>query len=308
MTTKQDIPIPQVFDDLARHAGQFADGVQRLRLSDDRGAVVSTEAQRFATLVRGAVDAMARPPAKGVGTGSVDQLAHDIAPAVETLGHMIEGFRRDAAADLAVLPDQNDLEIGMNLLAQAPEEVLRLVQLTAAQPWAHPSHERTDLRQCLVNAGVPVEQIDNGGPGTIKILFVAIIVLLIRTRPDMASTLIVLIVVVFRIDDGANGPKKKYCPCPGGQDGDGGGDDGGSGGGGGGAPVKCGDVVTVEAFGDAAQPAESALQAFRNGAAQAAERCPKQCPPKVVDVQTGPAMPLGNGQFRTKGTYLFRCT
>ena len=42
-----------------------------------------------------------------------------------------------------------------------------------------------------------------GGPGTIKILIV--LVLIIRTRPDLSVTLIAVIVVVLRTDDAGQG-------------------------------------------------------------------------------------------------------
>ena len=62
---------------------------------------------------------------------------------------------------------------------------------------------RTTDAECLSGLGVPSEAIDSGGPGTIKILI--ILVLIIRTRPDLSVTLIAVIVVVLRTDDAGQG-------------------------------------------------------------------------------------------------------
>lgn len=115
MTSKTHPPVPAEFQALARHCDQFSQAVQSLVYADDRGTVLAAEATRFARLSGAAVQALARPPTKGMPVGSLPELARDIGPAIDLLGDLIAGFRRNSAAGVAVLPHQNDLQIGMEL-------------------------------------------------------------------------------------------------------------------------------------------------------------------------------------------------
>lgn len=299
MTSKTDMTIPPEFDLFVRSARRFSAGLNSMVFPDDRGVAVSTEAWRFSTLVAAAVDALAQPPGKDMPVGSVTELAKQAAPAVHAFAELTDGFCRDAAAGVAVLPHQNDLEIGMELLSQSPEQVTDLGRLIASRPWA--GRDRTTYAECLADLGVPAEAIDYGGPGTIKILILIILVLIIRTRPDLSVTLIAVIVVVLRIDDAGQGDGKK-CPCY--KDGDGGGGDGGGGDG----QTKCGDIFTVTAIGDDPNPVDSIGKARKNAMALAAFACPRKCPPRLIFIGRLRTVKQADGTFRTTGKYQFRCT
>ncbi|MDU9004914.1 hypothetical protein [Sedimentitalea todarodis] len=270
----------------------------------DRGVAVSTEALRLSALIAASVDALAQPPVKDVPVGSVTELAKQVAPAIHAFADLTDGFCRDAAAGVAVLPHQNDLEIGMELLSQPPEQVAELGRLIASRPWV--GRDRTTYAECLSDLGVPIEAIDYGGPGTIKILILIILVLIIRTRPDLSATLIAVIIVVLRIDDAAQGDGKK-CPCYKNGDGDGAGNGGGNGGGGDGQ-TNCGDIFTVTAIGDDPNPVDSIGKARQNAMALAAFACPRNCPPRLIFIGRLRTVKQADGTFRTTGTYQFRCT
>ena len=312
MGTKKEQNVPQVFQDFATEATRFSEGVQLLTYSDGRGVKVSTEATRFAGLVGGTVERLAMSPLKDNGADSLDHLARDIAPAVQVLGHMVSAFRGDALSGVVALPDQNDLEIGLNLMEWAPDSVLRLVHLIAAEPWGKQSAQRTALVECLADAGVPREGSSLDGPGTIKILFIAILVLIVTVRPEMARTVIFVLIALFRIGDGAqDGSGKKYCPCPDDDDDDNGGDDDGDDGGGGknkGGKVRCGSVFPIEAIGDAATVRDAIGEARRNAETLAALVCPGRCPPRLIFIGELKIIRRPDGSLRAQSTYTFRCT
>lgn len=301
MTAKTDMTIPPELDLFVHTARRLSAGLKSMVFPDDRGIAVSTEASRFATLVAASIDALAQPPGKDLPVGSVTELAAQIAPAVHAFAELTDGFCRDAAAGVAVLPHQNDLEIGMELLSQSPEQVMGLGRLIASRPWV--GRDRTTYAECLSDLGVPAEAIDYGGPGTIKILILIILVLIIRTRPDLSVTLIAVIIVVLRIDDAGQGDGKK-CPCYKNGDGDGGGGNGGGGDG----QTKCGDIFHVTAIGDDPNPVDSIGKARKNAMALAAFVCPRTCPPRLIFIGPLRTVKQADGTFRTTGKYQFRCT
>lgn len=299
MTSKTDMTIPHEFILFADTARRFSAGLKSMLYPDDRGVVLSTEASRFSTLIASSVEALAQPPGKDVPVGSVADLAEQVAPAVHAFAELTEGFRRDAAAGVAVLPHQNDLEIGMELLSQSPEQVMELGRLIASRPWA--GEDRTTYAECLADLGVPAEAIDYGGPGTIKILILIVLVLIVRTRPDLSVTVIALFVVLLRIDDAGQGDDKK-CPCY--KNGDGGGDGGGNGEG----RPDCGDDFAVTAIGDDPNPVDSIGKARMNAMALATFACPQRCPPRLIFIGRLRTVRQADGTFRTTGEYRFRCT
>lgn len=156
------------------------------------------------------------------------------------------------------------------------------------RPWADPGPARSTLAECLANIGVPPAALDYGGPATIKIL-----ILIIRTRPDLAVTLIAMIVVLLRIDDAGNGKQKPPCPKPG-DDGDG--------------KTDCGDTFFVTAIGDDPNPVDSIGKARKNAMALADFICPRHCPPRLIFIGRLRTVRQADGTFRTTGRYQFRCT
>ncbi|WP_424985844.1 hypothetical protein [Microbulbifer sp. S227A] len=296
MTSKTDETVPAEIEFFAKTARRFSHAVQSMVFADDRGVALAAEATRFAALTTAMVDALARAPGKEMPAGSMRDLVQGAAPAIHAFAELTDGFCRDAAAGVAVLPHQNDLEIGMELLDQSPEQVVNLGRLIASRPWAGP--DRTTYAECLSDLGVPTEAIDYGGAGTIKILILIILVLILRTRPDMSVTLVAIIVVLLRIDEAGQGDGKK-CPCYKDGDGDGGGGDG---------KTRCGDIFSVTAIGDDPTPVGAIGKARQNAMALAGFVCPRNCPPRLIFIGRLRTVRQADGTFRTTGRYRFRCT
>ena len=307
--------IPQSLHDLSNEAWRFARGVQRLSFDDDSDVAVSASATQFATLMQGLVEYLSNPSSKNDGVW-LEEFGKNIAPSVETIGHLVTVFREDAASGNTSLPDMNDLEIGLNLMGMEVAELYRLLELINTVDYRKPSPERSELIECLSGVGVPVAEVGLQIPLLLKILFAILAVLAFFLVPSLQRIALKVLAALLKMDvrgqggDGGQGGGGKY----GGGQGDGGqyggGQDGGKGDGGK-AQEACGVRFKVTGTGTGATAGQATRAAFRMAQIAARARCPARCPdPVLVDFDRNSIRINGgrNGQpFTVTVTFVFVC-
>ena len=312
MSKKTGSSLPSEFGDLVAAAGAFSAGARAMTFPDGRGVAVLTEAARFATLVGATVEGLARPPVKFEALMSPEDLAKRIGPAVDSLTCMAEEFRVEAAAGRMALPPMNDLEIGMTLMEQAPEDLFRLAHLIAAEYEGGGVETRRELASCLGAAGVPVETLGLQIPILLKLLFVILLILIAIFFPDLILEVLSALIALLRADLGGQGGKGGYPYKYGGGDGgDGDGDGGGDGGGKKkkkGGEITCGSIFERISIAVGKTQVDAIGTARRNAQIVANTLCPARCPARLIFISPFKITKQANGLIRVEATYRFRCT
>jgi len=290
--------LPENFRKFHAAASRFADGARLLRFDDDRGVAVGQKAATFERYVACIVESMVR---RAKDRSEIERLDHDIADAVEKLGELVACFHEDAALGRAVLPEMQDLKIGIYLAAMPEEQVTDLLHMLVAYPTPRQSHERTAFVDGLSSACVPVELIGFPPPGLIKLLIIIILILMAQRSPWEFDLVITVINALGELDQAARTPCKD-CPCSQA------GDDGASavslapGG-----PLSCCDGIAIQQRGMGIGPATALLDAFFTALDKASPRCPDRCPARLVRIINPRFTQLPNGQTRIDVLFSFQC-
>lgn len=290
--------LPENFRKFHAAALRFADGARLLGFDDDRGIAVGQKAASFERYVACIVESMVR---RAKDRSEIERLDHDIAGAVEKLSELAACFHEDAAVGRAVLPDMEDLKIGIYIAAMPEEEVTNLLHMLVAYPTPRQSHERTALLDGLSSACVPVELIGFPPPGLIKLLIITVLILMAQRSPWEFDLVISIINALGELDQAARTPCKNCESKKGGSDGAGP------------APfvpgaqLPCCGSIPIQQAGSGMGEGVALLDAFLTALDKATPRCPGKCPATLTRIINPRITRLPNGQTRVDALFVFRC-
>ncbi|WP_171176022.1 hypothetical protein [Ruegeria sp. HKCCD8929] len=312
MTIETDAVVPPSITALCKHATKFSQALKLLSFDDDSDVGVTVAAERLSAAVGAFNDRLARPAKPD--DGALADIEDRIAPAVDTLGTLVQVFSDDAASGAVSLPDMDDLAVMMGFLGQNEDRLFRVLELTPSATKVKSTPERAELVECLTSFGVPLAEVGLHPPTMIKVIIILVIVVILLRRRDAEALVITIVNVLVLIDRRGQGGTK----LPGGSQ------PGGSQPGGavtpGAPPAPPAPAAPVDPcaakgefriiVGGSGVTEQAALaDAMRNAFLEAARRCGPGCRPRALGMTNERATLIGdaNNPFRTARRFIFRC-
>lgn len=304
--------LPRPFLTFAAETERFADAVKLMPFEDDSDVGVVTAAEKLTSTVKslnGRLGSPVKPGDEGVG-----ELGERVAPAIDTLGTLIDVFCEDAASGATSLPDMDDMAVFAGFLGQSEEVLFRVLELTPAALQVRPTPERAELVECLATFGIPLSEVGLHPPTMIKIIIILVTVVVFLRRRDTEFLVITIVNVLILIDRRGQGGLKlpgtggtpqpstpttpgtppavpPAPPAP---------------------PVDPCAALGVRGFiigGSGATEQLALKDAIANAMQEAKRRCEPNCRGRIVGMTNERATLIGDAvnSFRTARRFLFRC-